>query len=142
MCGFISRFSVLFHCSMGMLSCQYPTVLTSIASEYSVKSGLPSNSGGKESVCNVGDLGLIPGSGRSPQEGNGNPLQCSCLENSMDRGVWWTIVLGVTKSQTRLSNTHSVKSEGVTCSSFSRFLWLPGVFCDSTQIWGLFVLFL
>ena len=45
-------------------------------------------SDGKASVCNVGDPGLIPGSGRSPGEGNGNPLQYSCLENSMDRGAW------------------------------------------------------
>jgi len=48
----------------------------------------------------VGDLGLIPGSERSPGEGNGNPLQYSCLENSMDRGVWWASVHGVTKSGT------------------------------------------
>ena len=60
----------------------------------------------KKSACNAGDLGLIPGSGRSPGEGNGNPLQYSCLENSMDRGAWWATVHGVTKSQTRLSNSH------------------------------------
>ena len=48
----------------------------------------PSGSDGKESACNAGDLGLIPGSGSSPGEGNGNPLQYSCLENSMDRGAW------------------------------------------------------
>ena len=47
---------------------------------------------------------MIPGSGRSPEEGNGNPLQHSCLENPMDRGVWWATVHGVTKSQTRLSD--------------------------------------
>ena len=46
---------------------------------------------------NVGDVGSIPGSGRSPEEGNGNPLQYSCLGNSMDRGAWWATVLGVTK---------------------------------------------
>ena len=44
----------------------------------------------KESACNTGDPGLIPGSGRSPGEGNGYPLQYSCLENSVDRGAWWT----------------------------------------------------
>ena len=54
----------------------------------------------KESACNVGDLGSIPGSGRSPGEGNGNPLQYSCLENSMDGGAWWATVHGVAKSQT------------------------------------------
>ena len=51
----------------------------------------------------AGDMGSIPGSGRSPGEENGNPLQCSCLENPMDRGAWWVIVHGVTKSQTQLS---------------------------------------
>ena len=49
----------------------------------------------KESTCNAGDLGLIPESGRSPGEGNGNPLQYSCLENPMDRGAWWAAVHGV-----------------------------------------------
>ena len=53
-----------------------------------VLSGFPGSSAGKESACNVGDMGSIPGLGRSPGEGNGNPLQCSCLENSMDRGAW------------------------------------------------------
>ena len=60
----------------------------------------PGGSGGKESVCTVGDPGSIPRSGRSPGEGNGNPLQYSCLENSMDRGVWQATVHGVTKSWT------------------------------------------
>ena len=57
-------------------------------------------SGGSEvkaSACNVGDLGSILGSGRSPGEGNGNTLQYSCLENPMDRGAWWAIVHGVAK---------------------------------------------
>ena len=62
--------------------------------------GLPCGSVGKESACNAGDPGSIPGMGRSPGEGNGNPLQYSCLENPMDRGVWVTTVHGVTKSQT------------------------------------------
>ena len=65
--------------------------------------GFPGGSVGKETTCSVGDLGLIPGLGRSPGGGHGNPLQCSCLENSMDRGAWWATVHGVTKSQTRLS---------------------------------------
>ena len=54
----------------------------------------------KESACNArdtGDMGLIPESGRSPGEGNGNPLQCSCLENPMDKGAWWATVHGVAK---------------------------------------------
>ena len=49
--------------------------------------GLPGGSDGKESACNAGDMGSIPGSGRSPGEGNGNPLQYSCLENPMDKGT-------------------------------------------------------
>ena len=52
---------------------------------------------GKESVCNAGDAGLIPGLGRSPGEGHGNPLQCSCLENPMGRGAWRATVHGVEK---------------------------------------------
>ena len=53
---------------------------------------------------NAEDLGLIPGSGRSPGEGNGYPLQCSCLENPIDRGAWQATVLGVAKSWTRLGD--------------------------------------
>ena len=65
--------------------------------------GFPGGSDSEESACDAGDLGLIPGSGRSPGEGHGNPLQYSCLENPMDRGTWWATVHGVAKSQTRLS---------------------------------------
>ena len=54
----------------------------------------------KASACSVGELGSIPGSERSPGEGNGNPLQYSCLENPMDGGVWWATVHGVAKSRT------------------------------------------
>ena len=57
--------------------------------------GSPGGSDGKESTCNTGDTGSIRGSGRSPGEGNGNPLQYSCLENSMDRGAWQATVHGV-----------------------------------------------
>ena len=62
------------------------------------------SSDGKEFACNAGDPGSIPGSGRSPGEGNGNLLQYSCLENPMDRGAWWAVVHGVAKSQIRLSD--------------------------------------
>jgi len=62
--------------------------------------GLPRWLGGKESACKAGDMGSIPGLGRSPGEENGNPLQYSCLENSMDRGAWWVTVHGVAKSWT------------------------------------------
>ena len=61
--------------------------------------GFPSVSDGKESACFAGDRGSIPGWGRSPAEGNGSPLQYSCLENPMDRGAWRATVYGVTKSQ-------------------------------------------
>ena len=60
--------------------------------------GLPHNSAGEESVCDAGDLGLIPGSGISPGEGNGNPLQYSCLENPMDGGAWWATSMGLQES--------------------------------------------
>ena len=62
--------------------------------------GLPGGPDSKESACNAGDLGSIPGSERSPGEGHGYPLQYSCLENSMDRGTWQAMVRGITKSQT------------------------------------------
>ena len=62
--------------------------------------GFLGGSGGKESVCNAGDLGLIPGSGRFPGEGNGNPLQYPYLGNPMDRGAWWATVHGMSKSWT------------------------------------------
>ena len=68
------------------------------------KKGFPGGSDGKESACNAGDPGLMHGSGRSPGEGNGNPLQNSCLENSMDRGAWLATVHGFSKSRTRLSD--------------------------------------
>ena len=57
----------------------------------------------KESACNTGDLPLIPGSGRSPGEGDGNPFLYSCWENPMDRGVWQAIVHWITKSQTQVN---------------------------------------
>ena len=59
---------------------------------------LPGGSNGKASAYNAGDLGSIPGSGRSPGEGNGNPIQYSCLENPMDGGAWWATVHGVAQS--------------------------------------------
>ena len=62
----------------------------------------------KASDYNAEDLGSIPGLGRSLGEGNGNPLQYSCLENHMDRGAWWATVHGVAKSWTRLSNFTSL----------------------------------
>ena len=66
--------------------------------------GFPGGTDSKESTCNSGDPGSIPGSGRSPEEGNGNSLQYSCLENPMDRGAWRATVHGVAKSWTLLSD--------------------------------------
>ena len=71
--------------------------------------GFPGGSEDKAFAYNAGDPGSIPGLGRSPGEGNGNPLQYSCLKNPMDRGAWQATVHGVTKSQTRLNDfTHTV----------------------------------
>ena len=86
----------------------------------------PGGSVGKESSCyaeDTGDMGSIPGSGRSPGEGNGNPLQYSGLENPMDRGAWQAAVHGVTKSWTRLNDFtftfhfHALQKEMATHSS-------------------------
>ena len=89
--------------------------------------GLPWWLEGKESACNAGELGSIPGLGRSPREGNGCPLQYSCLENSMVRGAWEAIVQGVTKSWIQLSNfTHSQYVLGRKVLSFSQGLLLFG----------------
>ena len=80
-------------------------------------------SDGKESACNMGDPGSIPGLGRSLGEGNGNPLQHSCLENPMDGGAWKAAVHGVTEGRTRLSNFtfmfhfHALEKEMATHSS-------------------------
>ena len=66
--------------------------------------GFPGGSNGKESACNAGDPGLILGLKRSAGEGNGYPLQYSCLENSVDRGAWQATAQGVVKSQTQMSD--------------------------------------
>ena len=94
--------------------------------------GFPHSSVGKESACNAGDPSLIPGSGRSPGEGNGNPLQYSCLENPVDGGAWWAAVHGVAKSRTQLSNFpftfhfHALEKEMATHSSV--LAWrIPGM---------------
>ena len=71
-----------------------------------VLTGFTGGSDNQESACNASDLGSISGSGRASGEGNGNPLQYSCLENSMDKGAWQSTVHGVERSYTRLSNFH------------------------------------
>ena len=88
----------------------------------------PGGSEVKASACNAGDLGSIPGSGRSPGEGNGTPLQYSCLENPMDGGAWWATVHGVAKSQTQLSDfTHSLTKFVIACLPRSKHLLISGM---------------
>ena len=113
--GYLSAF---YACSEGSNSLQprglYPARLlcpwdfpgknTGVDSISSPEEGFPGGSDGKESTCNAGYPGSIPGSGRSPGEGNGNPLHYSCLGNLTYRGVWWATAHGVAKSQTRLSD--------------------------------------
>ena len=72
--------------------------------------GLPRWLSGKASACNAGDLASVPGLGRSPEEGNGNSLQCSCLENPRDEETWWAAVPGVAQSWTRLKQLSSSSS--------------------------------
>ena len=84
--------------SLNHLILCHPLLLLSICPSF------PCGSDGKESACSAGELGLSPGFRRSPGEGNGNPLQYSCLENLTDGGVWQVTPRGVTKSPTGLSN--------------------------------------
>ena len=85
---------------INLLSCGFPSFYM----------GFPGGSDSKESACNARDLGSIPGSERSPGGGNGNPLQYSCLENSMDRGAWKATVHGVTKRHDWATNTITLSS--------------------------------
>ena len=92
--------------------------------------GFPGGSDSKVSACNEGDLGLIPGSERSPGKGNGNPLQYSCLGNLIDRGAWQATVHGGHKELDMTERPHSVLSDSLfhctnTYGSFS-FLFLHG----------------
>ena len=100
----------------------------------------PRDSDGKESACNVADLGLIPGSGRSLREGNGNPLWCSCLRNPVDREAWWSTVHGVTESDMteQLTETHFFPNHIV----FKSLTIQPNHWPNPTNgIYGIFGLF-
>ena len=91
-------------CVAESLCCPLETITTLFFHWLYPNMGFTGGSDGKESACNVGDPGLIPGSGRSPGEELGHPLLYSCLENSMDRGAWQATIHQVTKSWTWLSN--------------------------------------
>ena len=88
----------LLHCGRILYQLSHSVLVINFVCKF------PGASGGKASAYIVGALGTIPGSGRSPGEGNGNPLQYSCQENPMDGGTWWAIVLGIAKGRTRLSD--------------------------------------
>ena len=83
-----------------------------------LRTGFPGGSDGEESTCDAGDPGSIPGLGRFPGEGNGNPLQDSCLENSMDGEAWWATVHGVPKSRTISIQLLKVFTQGTISISF------------------------
>ena len=84
-----------------------------------VERQFPGGSDSEASACNAGDPVSIHGSGRSSGEGNGNPLQYSCMENPMDGGAWWATVHEITKSRTQLSN---FTFKGILCTYFAVFL--------------------
>ena len=107
---------------------------------YDMLRGFCHSSVGKESASNAGDLGSIPGWGRSPGEGNGNPLQYSCLENPMDRGAWRATVHGVENSWTWLNEWHTqpILTECLKGALFSKQKrnanrWDPGVSWKNTE---------
>ena len=96
--------------------------------------GFPGGSDGKESACNAGEPGSIPGSGRSPEEGHGNPLQYSCLENPMDRGAWRATVQGISKSQTQLK--WLTLSHTFTCAYIFFVYFAEGFIESNKYIWN------
>ena len=82
--------------------------------------GSPGGSDGEESACSAGDPGSILGSGRPPGEGNGNPLQYSCLGNPMDRGAWWATVHGVSKSILAMERYSAFKRKEILMNATAR----------------------
>ena len=97
--------------------------------------GFPRSSVSKESACNAGDPGLIPGSGRSPGGGNGTPLHYSCLENPTDGGAWWATVHGVAKSWTELSDFTILTTSFISIQrKFA--LWIHSIFLYALFIYS------
>ena len=84
--------------------CRFAIIRAKVRGPVCFSRSFPGGSDGNESACNAGELGSIPGLGRSPGGGNDNPLQYSCLGNPMDTGAWQTTVDGIAKSRTQLSN--------------------------------------
>ena len=97
--------------------------------------GFPGGSDGRESACSAGDPGSVPGLGRSPGEGNGYPLQYSCLENPMDRGAWRAAVHGVAVTQIRLSEDFHVTLSPAIILRAGRavLLWVLWVGCEQDR---------
>ena len=98
--------------------------------------GFPGGSDVKESACNVGDLDSTPRLGRSPVEGNGYPLQYSCLENYMERGTWQAIVHGVAKSLTPLSDFHLKLESTLFSHQLETGIKVTKTFTDKFQIFS------
>ena len=110
-CNSVSQ-QLSHQCIMDTLHANILDINKNIQTKLIYLGAFPCGSDIKESASNAGNPGLIPGSGRFPGEGNDNPLQYSCLENSMDRGDLWAKVHGVTKSQTQLNDYHSLTQSG------------------------------
>ena len=100
----VENHSFLFYILLKRVLSTYCLLSQDFSECYIERRGFPGDSDGKASACNAGDPGSIPGLGRSPGEGNGNPLQYSYLENPMDGGACWATVYWVAKSGTQLSD--------------------------------------
>ena len=105
------------------------------------REGFFGGSDDKESACNAGYAGSIPGLGRSSREGNDQPLQYSFLENPKDRGAWWATVHGVTKSWTRLSETHTNTHTNTESGTWGqeKGIWLPSYIWTIISILSIFL---
>ena len=122
-------YTLMSHCGFNLCPIFYCVIclFVRVYLEAQLVKYLPANAG------DTRDVGLIPGSGRSPGGGNGNPLQYSCLENSVDRGAWWATVCVVAKSQTRLSLVFLLLKELFMLSTISPLseMWFSNIFSHS-----------